>query len=93
MTDNEIILEALDLYYDALPSHDRVVRAAALDLINKYNALVSREASVRPVESLAQLDVYDRVGSRPEALERHKAGHPNADGTMEDTRFHPVDEI
>lgn len=92
MTDNEIILEALDFYYNAFTIDDGT-KVKVLEISSKIAAQVARETPVRPVESLAQLDVYDRVGLRPEALERHKAGHPNADGTMEDTRFHPVDEI
>lgn len=96
MTNDEIILEALDLYYDNLSRNDTVVRSATSDLINHY-AMVVSGPSVRPVESLAQLDQCDVLGLEhpawKEARAQHKAGHPNADGTMEDTRFHPVDEI
>lgn len=88
MTDDELIVEALDHYFGELDPTDH----ETMDQLLKLSAKLASKAPVRPVEGLAQLDVYDRVGSRPEALERHKAGHPNADGTMEDTRSYPTFE-
>jgi hypothetical protein len=92
MTDNELIVEALDHYFGELAPEDHEGMAQVLRLSSSF----ASKASVRPVESLATIDHYDMMGvERPDYLEArraHKAGRPNADGTTEDTRFHPEDD-
>lgn len=92
MTETDLIIEALRQYYMYVAENDN--DKAVLDQIRVLEGqLVLDRFHKRELANMTSIAQLDWADARSQALIDHKAGRPHADGTTEDTRFHPVDEI